>query len=478
MDKKKSILKLQLNSINDVSDDPTIKKCTFSIVDFDESGNGQVITKELAQKYSYTLKNKPLLCQYFPTTDYENQNDHFGDHGEYVGKDRYGNDTLKTNTIAIGCTDGQAYISTIKDELGTDIEALCCDFVLWYSRYTDIVDLIKEMVDEGLDLYSSCEYWFSNYTVSDGIQYINEPIYFDGHCVLQSGENGTDKIAPAYKTSKLQSFNKVLEKVINNKQGGDYMSEKMFKKICQLSFSQIESLIYTALQGVLSENEYDASWITESYDDHVILSYRSGWDSGYDRKYYSVNYTKGENDLITLDWEGRKEVFLYKEWREIPEVQQALNKLQNDLELKEESIKSLNSNLEDLKTENKKTKESLNDADEKIVSLNSQVEDMTPIVEKYNNEKLEKSINEAKEKYKDKFKKVGAMEKFETEEVQELITKSINNESVVSQLNSMIVDMIDDLKTKEKPVVEMIQSTNNLLHKEYSFEDAYGFEIE
>lgn len=185
---KKGVCTLKLEGLKKVYNeegkvDPTLLKATFSILDFNASGNKQVVTKEECLKSAFSLKNKPLLCEYKETTDYENPNDDFGTHGEYQAKLRNGQDYIFTKTHAIGVSDDKGYLGVIKDENGNDLDVLMCDFLLWAYRYPNEVMLINEFYEKGETLYSSCEYYYSSSDMVDGIEYVKD-LYFDGHTVL------------------------------------------------------------------------------------------------------------------------------------------------------------------------------------------------------------------------------------------------------------------------------------------------------
>ena len=56
------------------------------------------------------------------------------------------------------------------------------------------------------------------------------------------------------------------------------------------------------------------------------------------------------------------------------------------------------------------------------------------------------------------------MEKFESEEVQDMILKSIDDESYISQINSIIVDLIE-VKIEEEPKDPTIKSNNSVANE-------------
>lgn len=486
---KKGICTLKLNEMAQDENDPLLIRCTYSIIDFSQSGNNQIIPKELGIESAPSLKNKPLLCVYTKNTNDSNTNpnDFFSGHGEFEGQDRYGNDIIDSNSIAIGFAPSGGFLTTIKDENDIDKEVIACEFVLWADRNIPILQLIQAIYDSGEPLYSSCEYWYYNYEVNEGIETLKSPLLFSGQCLLGNGHQ------PAFESSKLLSLNEKWEKAvneciksevdkkknnsiddlnkINNQKEDKSMAEEvkeMFKKVCELSFDDIRSLIYGQLKAVLSDEEYMDSWISDTFDTYFVLSY---WNVS-DHKYYKVTYTK-TNDVVAIDWENRVEVFLYQEWKEIPAVQLALNE-------KEDVIKTLNSTIETLTTEKTDLSTKFNNATDSITELTKQVNEMKPLVETYNTEQYEKALNEQKDKFEEKFVALNAKEKFDSEEVQELIKKSINEaedgKEAILSLNSMLVDLVKPLGDKKE--VKIIKEVNNkkmenLIDTKVSFEDRY-----
>lgn len=523
---KRSILKAQFNTLEINQEDPTILKGTVIIHDFDRSWNNQVISEEVCVENMDTLVGKRIVCKYIPSED-NNGVDALTDHEEIIGKDRdTGQDAIFTDTIAIGFIES-VFIDDYVNEEGHTKKALYGNIVIWNDdKYANIVGLLQEWIDRGVKIHMSVEYLYCNYNVVEGVEYLQSPILYVAHTLLNSEERGEyAEIMPAYDCATLinlnerQQWNKTINQlsktsnntgkikinnksenniynsdlnIKNNQMEGDKMADKtkMFKKVCELSFSDIRSQIYTRLQETLSENEYYDSYITECYDTYFILSY---WNDTT-HKYFKVIYTK-ENDIVTIDWINRAEVSLYQEWREIPEVQSSLNAktkelsladekitdLEKQLNTKEEVIKSLNEKINSTNIEKVEIENKFNDVTDKLTSLNSMVENMKPIVDEYNKEQYEKLLNQIKYTYEKKFKSVNALEKFESEEVQELIKKALNEneegKNAITSLNKMVVDLITfdgEIDTETKPIKELCSKQEKLIPND-SFEARYGF---
>lgn len=493
--------KIEKSSNSEKSTDFTIKKATFSILDFELSGNKQLVTKEECEKAKDTLLNKPLLCQYIVSDngDNENPNDDFGDHGEMEIELRNGGEYISTQTHAIG-TCVNVYIGIVKDENDNDIECLLADFVLWFDRYPNEIMLIDDFYEKGETLYSSCEYYYTSFTINeDGIE-CPQNITFSGHTVLGSRSN---KVDPSYQSSKLISFNSKWNKAINslsdkqnktnnqlNKeslQSGENldsnklkqnntqkeeiktMENKFLKALNELSVGDLRSAILTALGNVMTANEYENLWISNYgiFSESKYFIYETYEDSKWVN--YKVNYSLGEGDTIVVDYANKQKVegqYTYVSVNELQDLEASKNALvdleksQNDLESANAKIEELNGEIKSLnekvteKSNNAKVDtEKFNELTDKLLSLNSMVAEMQPIVEKYNAEVFEKSLNEAKEKYKTKFTSVNALDVFEEDSTQDLIKESINSvkekaDKAKYSLNELIVNSIKPVELK------------------------------
>jgi FtsZ-binding cell division protein ZapB len=492
----KGICTLQLNSISKVDDDPLLIKATYSILDFSVSGNRQIVPKDLAIEASPTLKGKPLLCVYTPntSTDTNMMNDHFNDHGDMQKTDRYGNQYIGSDSIAIGTALEGGYIGKIKNKDGNEIEALLCDFYLWADRNIEILQLIVEMHENGLPLYSSCEFYYKNYTVNEGVQTIQSPLIFSGHAILSSGENGSTSVAPAYDSSKLISLNERWNKAVaqaivnqnspsenvdinNNVKEDKPLEENLFyKAICELSHGDIREQIMTALSKTMTADEFRYVWLSNYgiYDTYFV--YENYINDNYVN--FKVPYTKTDTEVV-IDFENKVQVVRDSVWVEVSVMEQSVNELNTQIEDLTGQINTANETINTLTTEKEALTEQFNNATETIVSLNAKVEELTPVVEQYNSELLEKAINSKKEYYSVKFKAVNAVEKFYSDEVQALIMKSINDDdegkNAILSLNTMLVDMVQVKSDDKQPTVKEVASKQaNLIPTGNDFESRYG----
>lgn len=434
-DAKKLNFEIRLNSIVD-SDDPTVKEVEFILHDFSVSHNNALISKDVANKALKTLKNKPIVCKYSPVSDAGTDDDHLAGHEAYLDEDREsGHVFVATNTVPIGVFTDAAYITTITDDNGAEIEVVAGKGLLWSSRFPNPVGLLKEWVDNGVAVFSSMEILYDKYLFEEGIEKILSYVY-EGHAILNSEDRGGQgKVYPAYDVSKLT---KLVAQAVRQEDFEKEDEKVKFKKVFELSHDNIRSQLYTELSKGLSEDEYNYAWISEVYDDHFIYS---EWKENEGSKYYQANYTK-ENDALTIDLGSKTEVMEKREW------------------VKVEEVKTLQVQLNDVSTK-------FNEATDKLTALKAELDVLKPIQDKYNTEQFEKALNEKKEFYSAKFEAVNSKDQFDSDEVQTLITASVaDNEegkNAILQLNSMLVDLVQPTTKEGKHVREFSSRQENLI---------------
>ncbi|MFZ8004679.1 hypothetical protein ACO1D0_00705 [Bacillus licheniformis] len=466
---KKKIFQLQLNEIKK-TDDPTKLPCTFIIFDFETSHNNTVISKEVALDASPTIINKPIVAKYHEVEGINTATDALGSHEAYLGTDKHGELEVKTDTTPIGVFTSEGYIMEIDTPEGKK-EVLAADAVLWSSRFSDACELLLEWYSRGININTSCEILYSNYSVKDGIEYIETPIYLEGHAILNSEKRGEhDIVLPAYDSSRLVSFNemqkfeKLVAQAANQEKQKEGEKVDKFKKVFELSHSDIRTLIYNQLDPTLESNE--GSYIADVYDTYFIVNiYSWSEDNSYD-KYYKINYAKN-GDTLTIDFDSKIEVFLKRNWEEVvPE------EIQSQLNEKDTTISKLSEQFNEIK-------EKFNTASEKLVQLNSALEELKPFKEQHEKAEFEKRVQEKKEFYKSKFEALNAEEKFETEEVQNLILASAKDseetDKAILQLNSMLVDLVDHEADQDEVFIrELSSKREKLLKEDDSFESRYS----
>lgn len=518
-DMKKGLCSLKLEKMTKVYNakgeiDPTMVRATFSILDFRASGNRQIISKQVGLECMNTLKYKPLVCEYIEATNYDEPNDDFGDHFEKNITLRNGEDYLSSGTTPIGVCEN-AYMGVVIDEEGNEIDCIMGDFLLWLYRYPNEISLINQFYENNEPLYSSCEHYYKSNSVDEYGNEVITSFILDGHCLL--GRN----VEPAYATSKLISFNESWNKAVNNIRKNKSINKKEVDKNMEKNNVMFEMLksnnaisaggfrwrIYDALSKVMVAEEYNNMYLSE-YDIYPQENYciYDTWTEENGWKLYKITFSVDENDLLTVDYEGRQEVeykcdlvpveelnkSLNEKTEEISTLTEELKELKESLNTKTSEIKTIISEKDDLSTK-------LNEANEMAISLNTKVEELTseietmkPIVEAHHEAEYNKVLNSVTEDYKEKFEKVGAIEVFESKDTQELIRKSINNVDLTEineykfQLNQLIIDNIKSVKV-EKESPSMAKSINSVIGAKENknlvsdFDDKYeelcGFKI-
>lgn len=481
MKQKRHLFEIQLNSITD-TDNPTKSEVEFILHGFEVSHKYAFISKETAEKSLHTLNGMPIVARYYPVSEVGANDDALGSHEMYIDEYRVdGSEIVSMNTVPIGVFTEDAHIITIVDSEGNEKEVVVGKGILWTSRFPNVVGLLKEWIDEGINVLSSMEILYDTYRVENGITEVLNYVY-EGHCILNSEDRGEhNKIYPAYDESRLT---KLVAQAINQKEEEEKENMEFFKKVYELSHSDVRSLLYAQLETFLDKKEY--SYISDVYETYfVVNTYKYDEDDHleYD-KYFKFNYSKGENDTIAIDGDSKVEVTIKRDWVEVSQfesIQNEVKELSTQLSEEESKVTELEQQLNNISTDKKTIEEKFNTASEKIVQLNSKVDELTPFKQQFEQQELEKSLNEKKEFYGGKFEALNTKEKFESEEVQELINKTVckNEEgsNAILQLNSMLVDMVVSNKetNSEKPAIREVSSKReNLIPSSDDFDSRYS----
>lgn len=476
---KKHKLNLVLNEIKK-SDDPTILPCTFIVLDYEKSGNNVIVAKDVALEGGKTLINKPIVAKYNEVEQPNTKTDNFGSHEQYLGEDRYGNMTVKSDTVPIGVFTTEGYELTVNID-GEDKEVMAADAVLWKTRFSDACDLLLEWYESGIKINTSCEYLYSNYSFQDGVEYHHSPIYFEGHAVLASENRGEQELVlPAYESSKLLSFNeinrfnKLVAQAINQESKEENNNMEFFKKVNELSHSDIRSLLYGQIDPTLNQNEY--SWISDVYESYFVVNIYSYAEGNEYDKYFKFTYSK-DGDVISVDLDSKTEVMVKRDWVEVSQFEA----IQNELNEKEGTITDLEAKLNTATNEKSNLEKQFNEVSEKVIALSTQVEELTPFKNQVEQDKLEKALNEKKEFYSAKFKALNAIDKFNEETVQDLVSKTVldneEGQKAILQLNTMLVDMVvveKQTKTEDPVIREISSKRENLIPASDDFESRYS----
>lgn len=478
MEKKRHLFEIQLNSIVD-TDNPTKKEVEFVLHSFDVSKNYAFITKETAQATLHTLKDMPIVAKYYEKSSIEEDDDALGSHEvDFSKQDRTTGESIITmDTVPIGVFTEDAYITTITNEQGEEVEVVAGKGILWASRFPNVVGLLKEWMDNGVPVVSSMEILYDTYKVENGITEILNYVY-EGHCILNSENRGDHKkVYPAYDASKLTKL--VAEAMSQeNIEEGEKMEK--FKKVFELSHSDVRSLIYGQLDPTLGESQY--SWVAEVYDSYFVANVYSYAEGNEFDKYFKFNYTKDDKG-VSVDFDSKTEVFMKRNWEEVvdPEVQTQLNEQAEEITTLKSQAQEKETKLETLVSEKGDIEKQFNDASEKLIKLNSEVETLKPFKAKFEQAEFTKALSEKEEFYSAKFSALGGEEKFKTEEVKDLIKKSISEtdegKAAILQLSSMLVDMVQavpETQTETPVVREMASKRENLIPDSSDFDSRFS----
>lgn len=485
-DMKKGKFHMKLNSLEQNPDDPSLLDALFVIHDFEESWNGQIITEDIASENMKFLVSKPIVANYV-SKDKNDGLDAITDHEEFLDTDRNTDEEfVATGTNAIGVfTD--VYIDDFTDENDITKKVLYGKAVLWFDKCRNVCLLLDEWVGKGIVIPASVEYMYYNFNMTDGIEYIQSPLIYLAHALLNAEDrNEIEQVYPAYDSARLVSFNmedewnkavaQISNKENNRKEGNDM---DVLKKVCEISKGDLKWKIYDAMAKVMVAEDYNKMWISDYdlYDTHFIYE---SW-SGDEYEYTKVDYTKSEDD-VNVDYEGRSKVERTVKWEsvvneleekttELAEKVVELENLQTSFNEKEEAIIAITTEKEDLSVK-------FNEATTTLTSLNEKLEELKEVEEQFNAEKFEQALNERKIEFEVKFKALNALTQFESDEVQELLKDSVSDDNALVSLNSMLVGLIptkvDDKKNDKKEIKDFNQKEiKNLIPKDNSFESRY-----
>lgn len=425
MEKKRAIFEIKLNAIQD-TDNPTKKEVEFILHDFLVSHNNSIISKETALKTLHTLKDMPIVCRYYPVSETGANDDALGSHELHLDEDRKtGKPIMGLATVPIGVFTEDAYIKTITDELGQEKEVVVGKGIVWASRFPNVVGLLKEWFDSGIDVVSSMEILYDSYLFKDGVEEILSYVY-EGHCILNSEERGEhQKVYPAYDVSKIT---KLVAQAVNQEHIDKQLNSEEVNEVEELEVKQEIAETEEVVEAPVEEEKLETEQSSEEVVEEVVEA-------------VEVN----EEDTL------------------------------------QKEIDSLKEQLSKLESENSSLQSKFNEATEKLISLTSEIETLTPYKEQFEAKQNQEKLAEKKEFYSKKFEALKASEKFVSEEVQELLSKSIyetdEGKQAILQLNTMLVDLVvlDSEVIQETPAIREISSKReNLIPAGNDFDSRYS----
>lgn len=498
-----------INSIEEVKEDKSVLKFKAVVLDFEQSHNKWAVSEDTARKYMKTLLHKHIVTRYY-SEDENDGIDALGDHEPSSTHLRGSNGDVEipiTNTRSIG-TITNVWIAPLDPNNSLSKNVMWCEGILLAWDNLNECSLLLEWAGNNIPILTSVEWYYTqNMIDNDGVEWIVDP-NFSALTILNSEQRGNkDIVYGNYDCSHIklmlnndhyQQFNSaVMEDIKNgstkqeeikkiNGKGDEHMENRFLKAFNDISFGQIRSKIYEALSKVMIAEEYNTMYIGmwDIYDTYII--YETYLE--YEWVRYKIDYTKSENDEITVDYASRKKVERQDVYVEVSEVQTATNSLTKEKEDIELKLNEVNETVETLKNDLTTSKDTEIVLNSTIVELTSKVEDLEKCKNELDEIKYNEKLEETKATYFTEFNSFNSAEKFETEEVQELIKDTLDNEKSFNSVIKLKDILLECAKTvvpvKENSKdgnsgVEYSKSLNSAIPKgkSKSYVDEYGFDI-
>lgn len=420
--------------------DPTLMPIKFVIADFEPSGNNTQMSKEVALRGGKTLKDKPIVAKYLETTNYTDQNDNFASHEEVKKRNRYGELIDSTDTIPIGVFTTEGYLETLEIN-GQSKEVMVAEGHLWYYKFQDACELLYEWHQRGIDINTSCEYLYFNYSKVDGITHHLDPIIFNAHTILASEDRGSQlEVAPSYSSSKVLSIHELnkFSELVTNAHNQDKEVEELaenkdeFKDANKQNHEENPATNSDTEATDVNPEQVDKSVDNKDQETPVDENKEADKPENQDGK----QEDKPEDEAPV---DENKDADIEPEPEVTPDAKD------------DDKAVALQNELDDLRKK-------FNDATDQNVQLNARVKELEAIEVQYNEHIAKGKIQEQYNAFKPKFEAVGATEKFESEEVQDLIKLSVHESDegrkAFTQLQSLIIESINvsmNAKKEEEP---------------------------
>lgn len=437
-----------VNSIDIVEDDESVVILTAIVLDFDPSPNKWGITKETCEKYKDTIIGKHVVTKYFMETDT------LGGHENNKQKYRDGDFDIPhkdTNSIGTILDVWIGYIDKDNEDLG---EAMYVKCSLMMLEHINEVSLIMEWLEKGIKVNLSVEWFYTESVIIDGVEWIANPT-FSNICVLNSeSKNGKPIVRGNYDIAELginlldEMNNAIIQDYKLNEKEGEVMKNRFLEALNGLSFDDITSGIWSALEKTISADEYYDVFIWDIYPDDKYFLTRN-WNEEYGI-YKQYSYETMEDGTISIS-EGitvkKEEVFvpisvMNQKVEEIQTTLDGVNEIKSELETKVATIQEDNALLTTEKTE-----------------LSEKLNEYQEYKEEHEKHEYEEKLNAKMSYYEEKFNQVDMMEKFNSEEVQEKIKEMLNEDELVALKAENAIDKVlleVKLNTVEKPLIHQV----------------------
>lgn len=437
-------MKMKLNSL-EKTDNPNQAFAKFVVHDFLPSWYGDVITREVCQENLSTLIGQYICCGYISRED-NNGEDALLDHMVTKEIDRNtGRERQNTMTTPIGHITN-AYIARGINSNGEEDDVLYCEAILWLDKFRNVIGLLDEWLTNGINIPCSCEYSFMNYNVVDGVSYIQSPIYYKGHCILNAEQRGdVEEMLPAYDCSKLVGY-------------GDVFNQAL--KMDLDTKTELDN--QDSVNSIEEEGKGDGMETEEIKVEDVATE---------EVKQEEVTDPDTSEEVVPVEEVAEPQVEPVVESEVEPVVDELSAAKDRIRELEEACLESKNAQVELSAT---------------IEALNAQVEALRVCEKELNEIRYNERLEEAKLTYRAEFETFNGIEKFESEEVQKLIAETLVDETAfnaIVKLKDTLLECAKENKPSqesfnsvEASVVEKSKSIKNLM-PEVSNTEKYGFRI-
>ena len=485
-----------LNNIEEIPEDKSILKFKAVVMDFKKSHNGWAVSKDTVEKHMHTLVNKHIVTKYY--SEEENDGiDALGNHEPDTNVLRGTNGEVEipiTNTRSIG-TITKVYIAPLESNNVLSEEVLWCEGILLAWDNINECSLLLEWFNNNIPILASVEWYYTqNMIDNDGVEWIVDPT-FSALTILNSEQRGNkDIVYGNYDCSHIElmlnnehykEFNSAIIKDINTNinRKGEIMENIFLKALNDISFGGIRGKIFEALAKVMIAEEYNKLYLGmwDIYNTYFI--YETYIDEEWVR--FKVEYTKDEEDNITVDYEGRKQVVRQDICVEVSEAEKAVNEIKEEINAKEIKLNETVGELEKIKEELLNSKNEQIEINSKLEEIKSENEKLKKYEEEINQIKYNEKLDEVSKSYEKDFEMFNSIEKFNEEEIQSLIADTLDSEksfNATLELKDILLECAKNNKINSKDknnisVIEGSKSLNNLVKPSKEFVDNYGFDI-
>jgi len=436
---------------------PLFSKCKVKVLYTGDNRNNSSFTKDVVESALPSIYNIPIVGEFV-----EKQED-FGGHG---GKIEISDDEIKfvqtTKPYGVVPESAEVYWETHEDN-GVEHEYLIVDgCYLWTGRYEEAQSVIENGKGQSMEI-----------EVSSG-DFNNDDVFeitsfnFSALCILGDetepcfeGANVTSSFNLNKEDFKNQ-FNQMIKELKfsledQSDKGGEKMGDK-FKKVYELSHSDVRSKLYQQLDATLSDNQF--SWIVDVYESYFIVEIETLSDEKFDWKFYKYDFNKTEGDEVEISFDSAVEVQEDRNWVEVSqyetlkeqyeqEKKQAVNKAVGEVQTEMTELQGNYQTLEEEVKNLREFKQSKQDEERK--------ESEKELFERFTKALDEEDISDLKEKASDY-----SLEELETQLYVLVGKKKANFSAPTKKKSDMVkVKVEEDEDVEPKPYGGLVEKYKN-----------------